>query len=760
MTLSLFTKALFGGAKSGDPQSGSGIGAAGYVLSGILLAALLMIRIADPGVVESARLQVFDLYQRIQPREKTSRLVVNVDIDEKSMAEIGQWPWPRSVLARLVERLTAMGAVVIGFDAMFPEPDRLSPPMLARSLPGLGEQAREALAGQPSNETLFADAMRKSRVVLARAAETQAIPVPADKVPAKMAIARIGGDPAPFLLDYPSMVRSLPKLEQAARGLGHISFGPEADGVVRRVPLLVKVGDKDAGDEEEEMVPALAVEMLRVATGQSTIAVKSDDAGVSAVVVGGVSIATDRDARKWVYFTRPKTLARVSAADVIAGRAAPDSIKGKLVLVGTSAAGLKDLRPTPAADAMPGVEVHAQLLDAILSRAALVRPNYALGAEIVLLLLIGLFVIILTPRIGALATLASFVAVTTALAGGSWYLYDAQGTLIDVSYSVAGAFIVFAVITFEKYVREESGRKVIRSAFDHYLSPALVARLAEDPKQLTLGGETREMTIMFSDVRGFTAISERTSAEDLTRLVNMIMTRLTDEVLAHNGTIDKYIGDCLMAFWNAPLHDPDHARNACMAALGMIESMKGLNDELQREFAAGGSGLPANVAVGVGLNTGECLVGNMGSTHRFNYSVLGDTVNLSARLEGQTAYYGCPIIIGEEVARQAADLALLEIDLIRVKGKAEPSRIFALLGDANMRSTPAFEDLTDPHGEMLQAYRARDWPLAAQRAEFCRAHCGDFPLEYFYALYAERIRDFAIVDPSADWDGVFVAEKK
>lgn len=752
MTFSLFTKALFGSAKSGNPQSGSGIGAAGYVLAGLLLAALLVIRVADPGVVESARLQVFDLYQRIQPRENTSRLVVNVDIDEKSMAEIGQWPWPRSVLARLVDRLTAMGAVVIGFDAMFPEPDRLSPPLLARSLPGLGAQARGALAGQPSNEALFADAMRKSRVVLARAAETQAVPAPTEKVPAKTAIARIGGDPARFLLAYPSMVRNLPELELAAKGLGNVTFGPEADGVVRRVPLLVNVGG--------ETVPALAVEMLRVATGQSAIAVKSDAAGVSAIVVGGVSIATDRDARKWVYFSPPRTQDYVSAGDILKARAAPDRIKGKLVLIGTSAAGLKDLRPTPVSAAMPGVEVHAQLLDAILSRADLVRPNYALGAEIILLLLIGLLVIILTPRIGALATLASFSAVTAALAAGSWYLFAAQGTLIDVSYSAAGAFAVFAVITFDKYMREESGRKVIRSAFDHYLSPALVARLAEDPKQLTLGGETREMTIMFSDVRGFTAISERTSAEDLTRLVNMIMTRLTDEVLAHNGTIDKYIGDCLMAFWNAPLHDPDHARNACIAALGMIESMKGLNDELQREFAGGGSSLPANVAVGVGLNTGECLVGNMGSTHRFNYSVLGDTVNLSARLEGQTAYYGCPIVIGEEVAQQAADLALLEVDLIRVKGKAEPSRIFALLGDAAVRNTPAFEDLTGPHGEMLLAYRARDWPLAAQRAEFCRAHCGDFPLEHFYALYGERIRDFGIEEPGEDWDGVFVAEKK
>jgi adenylate cyclase len=287
----------------------------------------------------------------------------------------------------------------------------------------------------------------------------------------------------------------------------------------------------------------------------------------------------------------------------------------------------------------------------------------------------------------------------------------------------------------------------------------MVSRLAEDPDQLTLGGEAREMTIMFSDVRGFTAIAERTSAEDLTRLVNLIMTRLTDAVLEHQGTIDKYIGDCLMAFWNAPLHDPDHARNACLAALSMIERMAGLNEELQRE-AASGSTLPANIAIGVGLNTGECLVGNMGSTHRFNYSVLGDTVNLSARLEGQTAYYGCTIVLGEEAAQQAPDLAMLELDLIRVKGKEQPSRIFGLLGDAGVRGGKAFSDLAGPHDEMLRAYRGHQWALASEKLEWCRANCGDFPLQRFYSLYAERIREFETEDPGPAWDGVFVAEKK
>ncbi len=751
LKLNLSIGALFGGDKSGDPRAGSGIGAAGYALTGVLLAVLIGIRIADPGVVEGMRLKVFDLYQRIQPRDSTAQLVVNVDIDEKSLAEIGQWPWPRTVLADLVTRLSGMGAVVVAFDVMFPEPDRMSPASLAHRLPGLDEAARGILGRQPSNDAAFAKAMRASRVVLARAAESRPVAAPEQKVPAKFAVARIGGDPTRFLLRYAGMVRSLPELERAAKGLGNITFNPETDGVVRRVPLVV--------DVDGTMVPALALEIIRVATGQSAIAIKSDAAGVTAVVVGGVSIATDRHARKWVHFSRPVAGRYVSAADVLAGRVAGRKFRNKLVLIGTSAAGLKDLRVTPIAPAMPGVEVHAQLLETILSGAGLVRPNYALGAELVVLLLVGLFVIFLTPRIGAMPTLASAIGVTAALLGGSWYLYGERGILLDASYSVAGAFAVYAVITFVKYMREESGRKVIRSAFDHYLSPAMVSRLAEDPGQLTLGGEAREMTIMFADVRGFTAIAERTSAEDLTRLINLIMTRLTDAVLEHQGTIDKYIGDCLMAFWNAPLHDPDHARNACLAALSMIERMAGLNEELRLE-AESGSALPDNVAIGVGLNTGECLVGNMGSTHRFNYSVLGDTVNLSARLEGQTANYGCPIILGEEAAQQAADLAMLELDLIRVKGKARPARIFGLLGDAGVRGGKVFSDLAGPHDEMLRAYRGREWALASEKLESCRANCGDFPLQKFYALYAERIGDFETEDPGPDWDGVFVAEEK
>ena len=737
--------------RGGRSQAGSRLGIAGYVLAGVVLLCLVGVRIWDPAPVEAMRMQIFDFYQQRAPREGGVGPVVIVDIDEESLARYGQWPWPRTLLASLVDRLFRMGAVVVAFDVLFAEPDRMSPPLLAESLPGLGADARAVLRSQPSNETVFASVMRKYRVVLARAAVPQATPNAGTPLIGKAAVAEIGGDPRRFLLNYPDVVRSLPALEKAASGLGDITISPERDGVVRRVPLAVNVGG--------QVVPSFAVEVLRVATGQSAFAIKSDAAGIASIVVGGVAIVTDRNARKWIHYARPGGNRYVPASAVLAGRIARQRIAGKLVLVGTSATGLKDIRNTPLSAALPGVEVHAQLLENILTKANLIRPNYALGAELVMLVAVGLFVMLLTPRIGARATLALAGVVAAALIGGSWYLFSERGILIDVSYGVAGSLAIYAVITFIKYMHEEAGRKEVRSAFAHYLSPALVDRLAEHPEQLKLGGETRHMTIMFSDIRGFTAISERTSAENLTRLVNMIMTRLTDAVLAHNGTIDKYIGDCVMAFWNAPLHDPDQERNACLASLDMIERIRQLNDELPDEWPDPANP-PPEIAVGVGLNTGECLVGNMGSLHRFNYSVLGDPVNLSARLEGQSAYYGCPVILGEDTAEQVAGLACLELDLIRVKGKSRPARVFALLGDEAVHDSESFGRLTEAHNRMLAAYRARDWPAAADELERCRDNANGFSLEPLYALYETRIRDFAADEPDDEWDGVYVAAEK
>ncbi len=723
----------------------------GHVIPLVALGALVALRIWDPAPVAALRLQVFDLYQRIAPREAKNYPAVIVDIDNASLAEVGQWPWPRSTLATLVTQLFRHGAVVVGFDVIFAEADRMSPKALADTLPGLDERARDLLRGLPGHDDVFADVLRRTRVVLAQAPVPEEFGNPKTSRPVKAGIAQVGGDPRPFLLTYNGVVRNIAPLEKTAKGLGSVTLAPEADGVARRVPLVVNV----AG----HIVPALTIEMLRVATGQRAIAVKSNKAGVDSIVVAGVSIPTDRHARKWIHFAARDPIRYVSAKDVIAGRVPADRIRGKLVLVGTSATSLGDVKATPVSSTMPGIEVHAQLLETILAKSDLVRPNYALGAELVLLTFTGLLIIVFTPLAGALWTLLVGAVIAGALGVGSWYLYATEGALIDIAYTAVSGFAIYSLIAYTKYVREEGSRKSIRRAFSQYLAPAVIERLADNPDQLRLGGELRNMTLMFGDVQGFTTISERLSPEDLTTLMNRVLTRMTDPILRFDGTIDKYIGDSVMAFWNAPLSDPAHAANASRAALAMLDGVAALNAELRAEAAAAGA-TASDISIRIGLNTGECTVGNLGSDHHFNYSVLGDAVNLASRLEGQGKFYGCPVIVGEATALAAPELAFLELDLIRVKGKNIPARVFALLGDASLHDDLAFKRLSEGHGEMLTAYRAADWQAVARKLAWCRAHMGDLPLGKLYGVYEERIGRLPEITDPQDWDGVYEALQK
>ena len=318
-------------------------------------------------------------------------------------------------------------------------------------------------------------------------------------------------------------------------------------------------------------------------------------------------------------------------------------------------------------------------------------------------------------------------------------------------------------LTYIKYVREEADKKQVRRTFSQYLAPAVVDRLAEHPEQLTLGGETRDMTILFSDIRGFTSIAEHTDATELTALINRILTPMTDAVLVHGGTVDKYIGDCLMAFWNAPIDDPDHARNGCLAALDMIRRIKDLNVTLQGESAKfeDGHEMP-EIRIGVGLNSGRCCVGNIGSAQRFDYSVLGDSVNLSSRLEGQTGYYGCPIVVGESTAAAAPDLATVRIDRIKVVGRQQPVDIYAVLGDAEYAEELSFRRFKEEHDGFMEAYFGRRWDDAADKLRQCRemAERLELPFDKFYALFEERLADFREAEIDETWDGVFVAVKK
>ncbi|MCJ2074045.1 adenylate/guanylate cyclase domain-containing protein [Methylobacterium sp. J-030] len=729
----------------------------GRALAALVLVALLTVRVYDPPPVEALRLRVFDAYQVVAPRvPPPERPVAIVDIDEASLAVFGQWPWSRTRLAEICEKLGEGGAAIVAFDVIFSEPDRLSPPLLATTLPFLNEAARANLRAQPDSDRLFAQAIKTLPVVLGQTASAAPVPWTGAAPPPQTGIAVVGTDldPTTALIDFPGLIRNLPILEQAAAGRGVFTISPERDGVVRRVPMVLRAAGA--------VVPALSLDVLRVLTRADSILVRTDQQGVVAIRLPDFVLPTDPRGQIWVRFSPHDPGLYVSAQDLLAGRVSPDRLKDRIVLVGTSAVGLLDNRTTPIDRAMPGVEIHAQLLETLLTGTNLTLPNDAVMIELGVAAAVSVGIIVLAPILGAFTLLILGGFVAAGLACVSWYRFTAQGVLFDATFPLATTFLVYLVLVFTNYFREQAGRSRIRAAFGRYLSPALVEQLAQSPAKLRLGGEARRLTIMFSDVRGFTTIAEfyKTDPTGLTALMNRFLTPLTDAILERKGTIDKYMGDAIMAFWNAPLDDAAQETNAAAAALDMLARMDALNETRRIEAEAGGYPvLPLNV--GIGINTGSCVVGNMGSNLRFDYSVLGDAVNLASRLEGQSKYYGVKIILGAETADAIRDrFAVLEIDLIQVKGKQTPERISTLVGDRDVAASALFVALAAQHGAMIAAYRARRWEEARANAEACRALGDGLRLDGLYRLYRERAEAFMRDPPPDAWSGVHVATSK
>jgi adenylate cyclase len=713
-----------------------------------LLIGLAALRIADPAAIEELRVRTFDAFQAIEPRKKTARPVTIVDIDEKSLAKLGQWPWPRTRIADLIANLTKLGAVVIAFDIVFAEPDRLNPDAAADTIRNLDEETRAKLRALPSNDQLFADAVRRSRVVLGESGLPYVTSEYDTALPVT-GLAMLGEAPQPFMLDFAGLLRNVHVLEQAAAGRGLFTIRPERDGIVRRVPMIMQA--------QGATMPSVSFEMLRVATGTDTIFIKTDKAGIKSVAVKGFEIPTDRNGQLWVHFAHYDPSLYVSAVDLLEGNVKPEMIARKLVLIGTSAVGLNDIKTTPVDPALPGVEVHAQVLESAMTRTVLSQPNYGIAIEFCAALVLGILVIAFAPLFGPISLVAVGALFASLLVGMSWYFYTQHRLLIDFTYPLLSTTSIYLTLIFTSFVREQKQRRQIRSAFGQYLSPALVEQLAQAPEKLVLGGEEREMTIMFSDVRGFTTISEsfKHDPQGLTKLMNRFLTPLTNAILARKGTIDKYMGDAIMAFWNAPLDDKEHQLNACEAALDMLERIDGLNEVRQLEAKEGGHPyIPINV--GVGLNTGTCVVGNMGSDLRFDYSVLGDSVNLASRLEGQSKEYGFPIIVGSKTALAVKEkFAILELDFIMVKGKKEPEVIYAIAGREDTAHSGRFQRLRNLTIEMLACYRSRDWEGALAAIERGRRTDDAGALELLYNLYEARIRGYRMNPPPEDWNGAF-----
>ena len=783
----------------------------------VLLLVATGIRVIDPPWVEIFRVKTFDLYQIIKPREPiTTKIgVAIVDIDERSLSAVGQWPWSRTTIGDLILQIGKAGGLVVGFDMFFPEYDRTSPPVIANTIRGIDAGTVKLLKSLPPNEDAMVKAMKQVRVVVGQVGQSNELPAgqlpPSNKTSVKGAL---GGNPMPFLFKYQSMLGNVPEIEANASGHGFVSLVDEIDGIVRRVPMIAMVG------EENMPRPGLTIEMLRAAFGGNGIITKRNVAGMISLILqlpGGqrFEIPTDAQGRVFVHYAKPDKYNTpdnsgrlyVSAGDVLNGSIGPNKLKDKLVVVGISAAGLQDIRATPIEPRMPGVEVHANILETIIaantleanakqlilaqfkvaaeaegqtpthhevitaaqpqlakikqSQFYLRYPNFSNAAEITIMILAGIAMMIFVPRVGPIWALAGLVTATTGLSWLGWYLYIDKLVLVDVTYPGAVTFIIYAVLIFSNYMREATEKKKVRGAFGMYLSPDLVNQLAENPSQLKLGGETKKMTFLFCDVRGFTSISETFKANPmgLTQLVNRLLTPLTEAILSRNGTIDKYMGDCIMAFWNAPLDDKLHSEHACTSALAMFKDLELLNLTREKEAKEMGENfLPLNV--GIGINTGDCVVGNMGSEQRFDYSVLGDAVNLAARLEGQSKNYGVKIVIGEDTARQVdGKFAILPLDMIAVKGKTVAVSIFTILGDSAYVVTPEFKKLYDVHTSMIEAYLTQDWDKSEQFIKECRTF-DNGQMSEFYDIYEERLASYRKNPPGSDWDGVLIATTK
>src|SRR6266852_7371535 len=695
-----------------------------------LIGGALLLRYMDPFFVRALRLIAFDHFQQLDPETYDPNLPIRiVDIDEKSLSMIGQWPWPRTTVRDLLLELTSKGASVVAFDVLFAEPDRTSLEAIVKQLPASEASAiTAAMAERPSNDAIFTAALKDTpsvlSVVLGEGASTT--------VQAKSGFAFAGDDPRQFLQTFNGATRNLSEFEDAARGIGAFNWVADRDQIVRRIPLMFRLG--------QSFVPSLAAESLRVAQGATTYVLKASNAsgetaygqstGLNHIRIGDVEVPTDAGGGVYLKFRHFNKAAYIPAWKVLAGEISQEDIEGRIILVGTSAPGLLDLRATPVAAAVPGIDIHAQVLEHLLTGTFLERPDYALALEEFVILALGIMLAVVLPRVSAKASAAiGFLTIGLILMGG-WAAFRYGNLLLDPSYPALVLGSLTAIITFYTYHRVEAQRSQIRHAFGQYLAPALVEQLAQTPNKLVLGGEEREMTILFSDVRGFTAISElyKDDPQGLTSLMHRLLTPLTNAIVGQEGTIDKYIGDAVMGFWNAPLTVPQHELKACAAALDMIDRLKVLNRERQEEAKSAGQ-LFLPFRIGIGINTGRCVVGNLGSDLRFNYSVLGDPVNVAARLEGQTKFYGVPIIIGSKTGEKAKEkFAILELDLVTVVGRTEPDTIYALLGREEVLNDSRFQELRKLWSTMIYCYRSRDWEGASEAIELCRSAEHNFGL--------------------------------
>ncbi|SNR62619.1 adenylate cyclase [Humidesulfovibrio mexicanus] len=727
---------------------------AALLLTGFCLSLLVgALYVSQPAMLRFLDYKIYDQLLRRTHSTKTSGVPVIVDIDEKSLSALGQWPWPRYRVALMLEKIRQGGALAVGMDMVLAEPDRTSPSLL-RSQIKKELMVDVTFQGLPpaleDHDALLASVLKDKPYVLgfyfsfSRAeADQQRQDGQSAITPAQVAVLEApGAMPADKALHSAfGAVCPLPVLGSAASATGFFNATPDADGILRRVALLIHYDGR--------FYPSLALATLMQATGEQGVLLKLDTQGVESMRVAGTVAPLDRAGQLLVnYRGGGGMFPYISAVDVIEGRADPAQLNGKVVFIGTSAAGLKDLRATPFTSVYPGVETHATVLDNILTQEFLTVPDYAPAVELFATLLAGIAITLLVCWARAVWIVAPLVAMAYGMWEGAAHLMDTARVYISPLYSYIALGLNFSLLTLMKFWREEKQKKFIHGAFSHYLAPAVIKQIYDSPESLSLQGQEKEVTVMFSDVRGFTTMSEKLTPTQVTDLLHDYLTPMT-RVITHNmGTLDKFIGDAIMAFWNAPVDVPEHQKKALSSALQMFTHLDELNEGFKQKFGL-------TIKIGVGLHCGRVRVGNMGSADLFDYTLIGDNVNLTSRLESLTKYYGQKLLVSQAMVEACGDAyAYVEMDSVRVKGKHEPITIYTAMTheEAAARAGEIRE-----HEAALALYKSQRFAEAEAAFEALGQSTGN---EALYGMYAERCRALSERPPGADWDGVYTHTSK
>ena len=620
------------------------------------------IRIDNSDTVKTLRYKTWDHFQYVQPRQEVSDSVTVVNVTEEDLKRYGQWPWPRHVMAMLHAKLVDNGAILVNYNILFAEPDRMSGTEYLKSMPmnnELREQLGKVLLDTDAVFSIVLKESKKAILMMSVKNETST------ELPSTTQIIE-KGIVQPWLYEFEGIVSPTARVSAGATGMGVNVTSPEPDAVVRKMPVLIRVGDK--------IYPSMLLENVRLLNKSKRIKVIAKQHGIDEVLVSKkAGIPVNHNAEMYINYAEPSMYENISATDILTDNFDKEKIKGRIIVVGLDAAGLSVLKYTPHG-LTTDQNISAQALDTFLTGKYLLRTPQADTYEIVFMAFLLLLLILVLPRTSVLLAVPLLFFVEIGVVYGAFMAYTNKGFLVDPSWIMLSVFLIWSHSVYNNFATQSRLKKQIKKQFEHYLDPRMVKKLQKDPSLLKLGGETRYMTFMFCDIRGFTPISEqyKDNPAELTKLINRFLTRMTNVIIANGGTVDKFMGDCIMAFWNAPLKIENHQMLAVLTASQMQSELAMLNEQLKAE------NLP-NIKVGIGINSGEALVGNMGSDQRFDYSVIGDPVNLAARLESASKTLGHTLIVGENTKKVIDDkFSFKFVDSITVKGKTEPVNVYTL----------------------------------------------------------------------------------